>query len=412
MNSAIKAFAMTDAKIQFVSLVDKAANRRRFLITKTEGGQATFSTFGRIVKADADNHYITGIVYEPLVEDTDGNYMTEDEILKAAYWFAKNGDSVDIQHSFDPLPGAAVVENWVAKADFTIDEEPIQKGTWLMTVEVADADVWEAVKKGDITGFSMGGLCRYSEEDVDLSAVAKTPTETGGAHDAERERRGVFKKLAELLGFDVAEKGAMADTYAARSKASRFWNAFSSLEDALYGYNRFADKWEFESDENAIREALAEFSTIVQDILGAQNVAKALTADHSAMEALEKRKEARQVTKTEIEKMITDGVAAAIAKATNPEPAAAPEGAPAAAPPPAQEAVTPESIEKMVAEAIEKALKPAEDALTPDAVEKMVAAAVAQAVEPILKSRGLPSNLNGDQTVEKAGEAHFLAGIL
>ena len=88
MPKIAKAYAITDAKISFVSLVDKAANKKQFLITKSEDGAANFATFGRILKADADSHFVTGIVYEPMVEDTQGNYMTEEEITKAAYWFA------------------------------------------------------------------------------------------------------------------------------------------------------------------------------------------------------------------------------------------------------------------------------------------------------------------------------------
>ena len=98
MPKIAKAYAITDAKISFVSLVDKAANKKQFLITKSEDGAANFATFGRILKADADSHFVTGIVYEPMVEDTQGNYMTEEEITKAAYWFAKNGNQVDLQH--------------------------------------------------------------------------------------------------------------------------------------------------------------------------------------------------------------------------------------------------------------------------------------------------------------------------
>ena len=77
-----KAYAITDAKISFVSLVNKAANKKQFLITKSENGAANFATFGRILKADADSHFVTGIVYEPMVEDTQGNYMTEEEITR------------------------------------------------------------------------------------------------------------------------------------------------------------------------------------------------------------------------------------------------------------------------------------------------------------------------------------------
>ena len=65
MWSLKKAYEIKDAKIQFVSLVDKAANKRKFLIKKEAGGRATFTTYGRIVKADAENHYVTGIVPFP-----------------------------------------------------------------------------------------------------------------------------------------------------------------------------------------------------------------------------------------------------------------------------------------------------------------------------------------------------------
>ena len=72
MAKIAKAIEISEAKISFVSLVGKAANQRQFLITKADGGQASFTSTGKILKSDADTHYVTGIVYEPLVEDTDG----------------------------------------------------------------------------------------------------------------------------------------------------------------------------------------------------------------------------------------------------------------------------------------------------------------------------------------------------
>ena len=152
-----KAYAINDAKIMFVSLVGKAANKHQFLITKSEDGKADFQTYGRILKADAGSHFVTGIVYEPMVEDTDGNYMTEEEITKAAHWFAKNGNKVDLQHSFEPLDGAVVVESSVTKCDMELEGQAIRKGTWLMTVEIQDEGIFQAIEKGEITGFSMGG---------------------------------------------------------------------------------------------------------------------------------------------------------------------------------------------------------------------------------------------------------------
>ena len=272
-----KAYEITDAKIQFVSLVDKAANLRKFLLTKADGGKASFTTYGRIIKADAENHYVTGIVYEPMAEDSHGNYMTEAEITKAAYYFAKNGDKVDLQHSFEPLEGATVVETWIAKADFDIGGEAVKKGTWLMTVEVTDESVWDSIEKGDITGFSMGGIGNYSEEDVELDDVTKQ--DSSG-------KKGLFKQLAEALGFKVVEKGAMAELYEERSKGTLFWNAFNSLEEVLYAYDPITGRWRYESDEGKVRECLEDFGEIITSILtGGQSITKAISTDRPVEKA-------------------------------------------------------------------------------------------------------------------------------
>lgn len=427
-----KAYAISDAKISFVSLVDKAANKKQFLITKAEAGSASFASYGRIVNADAESHYITGIVYEPMTEDAHGNYMTEEEITKAAYWFAKNGNQVDLQHSFEPLEDAAVVESYVAKCDMEINGQSIKKGTWLMTVEVNDPDVFEAIKKGEITGFSMGGVGKYSSEDVALDDVAKTAIPTT---PADREKRGLFKRLAAALGFEVVENGEMADRYAADMKYSGFWNAFYTLEDVLYRYNWQMDRYEFEDNENLITEALTEFNAIVTDLLtGGQPVAKALasgsvfkagkamsnanketlTSIYDSLGAFLKKfndeQEETDVTKKEITDAIAEGVAKALAPAQQ-----QPEAVEKAA---ENTPITAETIEKMVDAAVKKALAPAEDdeePVTAENIQKMIEAAVEKAVAPVRKAAGVPSNLNdeddGEDGVEKAAP-HYLAGIL
>lgn len=455
-----KAYEITDAKIQFVSLVDKAANKRQFLIKKEDGGKATFATYGRIVKADAENHYVTGVVYEPMAEDSHGNFMTEAEITKAAYWFAKNGNKVDLQHSFEPLDGASVVESWIAKADFDIDGETIKKGTWLMTVEVADESVWEGIEKGEITGFSMGGLGNYSEEDVELDNVSKQETS---------EKKGLLKQLGKMLGLTVVEKGAMAELYEERSKGTLFWNAFNSLEEILYKYNPITGRYLYETDENKVRECLEEFSQIITSILtGGGSVTEAIQTDRPVEKAGKKMsgknretlkgiyeslgaflrefddpepeetgdpedtkkadKEEKQVTKQEVEGIVEKAVEAALAKATNTAAKTPEEEETAEDETKKKETVTeakkkgggcvtksdeltPEGITAMVEAAITKALEPQHESVTAEQVQEMITAAVAKAVDPVLKSRGLPTNLGGG--VEKAaGEQHYLHGIL
>lgn len=421
-----KAVEISDAKIQFISLVDKAANKRQFLVTKGENGTAQFSAQSKILKVDEATHYVTGIVYEPMVEDAHSNFMTAEEIRKAAYWFAKNGDKVDLQHSFESVDGVSVVENYVAPCDMQIGDTPIVKGTWLITAEVTNADVWASVQKGEITGFSMGGVGKYSEEDVDLSEVSK------GANDAP-EKVGLFKRLAEHLGFSVVQKGAMLEAYEKSVKHSAFWNAFYTLEDLLYRYNWASDSYEYETNETAIRDALADFSTVLIDLLAEPNIAKALTETAPLLKAGKKISSANQkkleeayqaltelresladdeadttiekeetvLTKNEVQAMIE----AAIAKAAE---------APAQTEPGA-EALTAEAVQKMIDEAVAKAVETpapegqADEAVTPESVQKMIDESVEKAVGSLRQARGLPSNLNGEKTIEKT--ADVFAGL-
>jgi hypothetical protein len=430
-----KAYEITDAKISFVSLVDKAANKKQFLITKAENGKANFSTYGRILKVDEEHHYVTGVVYEPLVKDAHDNYMTEEEIIKAAYWFAKNGDKVDLQHSFEELKDATVVETWVTKSDETIEDEEIKKGTWLMTVEISDPDIWEKVQKNEITGFSMGGVGIYSEEDVQLDDIQKS---SDPKNEPDSEQKGFFKKLAKMFGLEVIEKGAMTDKYLERVKSNNFWSAFNTLEDILRRYNWASDKYEFEDDEDKIREVLAEFNEIVVELLTQKSITKAL-ADSAKEAPVEKagkslsqknqetlkgiyeslgtflksfdeqKEDEEDMEKQEVQKMIEEAIAKAVTPPTTPAAPATPAAAPQA-----DATLTADAVQKMITKAVQEALgekndpEPVEKALTTDDVQEMLK----EALEPLMKSRALPGNLNNThQQVEKT-ETHYLHGIL
>ncbi len=442
--SVEKATEIKNARIQFVSLVDKAANKRQFLLKKANDGKASFTTYGRIVKTDTENHYVTGIVYEPMEEDSHGDYMTEDEITKAAYYFAKNGDKVDLQHSFEPLDGATVVENWITKADFKIDNEEIRKGTWLMTVEITDADIWDKIEKGEVTGFSMGGVGEYSEEDVDLNEVEKNANDKA-------DKKGLLTKLAAALGLNIVEKGAMAELYEKRSKGSLFWEAFNSLESTLRRWDCYTDEVQYETDEGKIRECLEDFNRIITDLLsGKESITKAIQTDRPVEKAGKKmssknretltgiyeslgtflkefddqeeeqdeNKEEKEVTKQDVEQIVEAAIAKAVGSAQQDTVQQAQGGTGAVEKAGGKEntpstEITPESIEKMVEAAIAKALAPQqEEPITADQVEEMIAAAVEKAIDPVLKSRGFPSNLNDSGVEKSADEQHYLYGIL
>lgn len=461
MSKVQKAIEISDAKIQFMSLVDKAANKRQFLVTKQEGGQAQFATTARIVKVDDATHYITGIAYEPLAEDAHGNFMTEPEIRKAAYWFAKNGDKVDIQHSFEKAEGLSVVENYVAPCDMTIGETPVVKGTWIITVECANDEVWQAVQKGELTGFSMGGVGKYSEQDVPLNDVTKT---------AEAEERGFFKKLAKFFGFEVVEKGEVLDCYNESARNSAFWNAVYALEDVLLYHYEYRDGvYTNTVSPDKVHEALADFNRILTDVmtLSGDAVVKAVelpvckagkkmsSANKAKLDEIcqalsdfktafdedpeekeeedtTKKKEDNNMTKAEIQAEVNAAVVKALTEAgvikAGPAPQATPAPQPAAPvkkatepAAPAEQAKEGVDVEAMVAKAAEAAVKKTlieagliEEEANPNApvTKGEVQQIVTDALAPMLKAFSLPQNLNNEGQVAKSDGEHYLHGLL
>lgn len=127
------------------------------------------------------------------------------------------------------------------------------------------------------------------------------------------------------------------------------------------------------------------------------------------------------MTKQEVEQFIEKSIAAAIAKATKDDADAkenddskdtAAKDTDGKEKDKKEETLDEETVTKMVEAAIAKALEPpAQEQVTANQVADMVTKAVEKAVEPVLKSRGLPNNLNGAGVEKNAGE-HYLHGIL
>ena len=162
---------LRNAKINYVSYVDKAANKKRFLLTKSEDGNEE-PTFEKEIKAIAktdneEQRLVYGIVYEPDELDAHDDYMTAEEIEKAAHQFLKDARNVDKQHNFQKGYGE-VVESYIAPQDFTVGEDTVKKGSWVLVTKATE-EIWEDIKSGKITGYSMAGTAETVEKSSKVS---------------------------------------------------------------------------------------------------------------------------------------------------------------------------------------------------------------------------------------------------
>jgi len=106
-----------------------------------------------------DEHIVCGIVYEPDVEDSQGDMASEEEIRKAAYQFMEEVQKFKVNHAGKGVR-VKVLESYVAPQNLTIAGQFIKKGSWLLTTRVLDDKIWQKVKNGEITGYSMAGQAR------------------------------------------------------------------------------------------------------------------------------------------------------------------------------------------------------------------------------------------------------------
>lgn len=154
-------------------------------------------------KSEQDEQKLVyGIVYEPDVPDAHGDYMTAEEIEKAAHGFLADAREIDINHSFEGGTGV-VVESYVAPDDFIIGTKRITKGSWVLVTRASD-EVWEQIKAGIITGYSMAGTADvYEEEPVEkagfLSVFKQLLADKTGKETEEMRKEDMRESIEHAL---------------------------------------------------------------------------------------------------------------------------------------------------------------------------------------------------------------------
>lgn len=110
-------------------------------------------------KVDEPKRVVTGPVLVPDTVDLQGDFEFPEDIQKAAFKFMEDARNIGEMHT--KFGGIGIpVESWIAREPIFIDKGSEFKifptGTWMMSVRVTDDKVWEKVRNGELTGFSIG----------------------------------------------------------------------------------------------------------------------------------------------------------------------------------------------------------------------------------------------------------------
>lgn len=116
------------------------------------------SVVARVRKLDGKQQIMYAEVYAPNVLDTHGEMMRKEDVELLAHRFMQLPDlaqSIDTNH--DNVPnGSYPVESFIAR-----DGDPeFTPGAWVLAVKVPDTEVWAAVERGDLNGYSFEAYVR------------------------------------------------------------------------------------------------------------------------------------------------------------------------------------------------------------------------------------------------------------
>ncbi|WP_129596023.1 XkdF-like putative serine protease domain-containing protein [Anaerophilus nitritogenes] len=253
---------IVDAKITHVSFVKKGANGKDFLIMKSDDQEPTLEKETPILKVQDDKKLVTGIVYEPDTVDSQNEFMKADAIEKAAHKFMEDYRNIDKNHTFNN-ENVSVVESFVTKGDTKIGDTSIKKGTWVMTTKVNDDKLWEDVKKGNIKGYSMGGVGKKIEHNQEPAKVKKSNEE----NPESEEMKGFFNVLKSFFAGDSIQKEnkttvSFADRMAVNDVTEGMWRVNDTLRSTM---RDILNSQDIKEKQPALNKAIDEFGIYMKN---------------------------------------------------------------------------------------------------------------------------------------------------
>ena len=104
---------------------------------------------------------VTYVAMKPGV-DLHGDMVDLETVRLAKESFNKSAQRANLFH-ITMTDSFEVIESYLIPCDVTLNEHFVEKGSWLMTLQVHDSDVWEMIKSEDINGISIGAMAEVED---------------------------------------------------------------------------------------------------------------------------------------------------------------------------------------------------------------------------------------------------------
>lgn len=133
----------------------------------------TFSKTVAIKAVDEANRTATGAVLVPNELDRQGDFLRPAAVER----FHNDTPDTGVMHAAFPDAAATLTRSEVLDTAEELDGAEYPAGTWMATRQYEDDDLWQLVKDGVLTGFSIGGTIDAGEEHDAVPDDVRVPDE-------------------------------------------------------------------------------------------------------------------------------------------------------------------------------------------------------------------------------------------
>ncbi len=162
--------------------MDGVSARREALAYCESVGKSGLTKEVPIIKVDDEKQIVYGVVLDPYIVDTQGDWIPPAEVEKTAHDWMKDSRTIGLGHKQEAQ--ATPVESYLLpypdaedyrKAmhgephriiKFKIGEGFVHSGSWVLATKVEDPATWELVKSGELGSYSIGGRGERTEIEV------------------------------------------------------------------------------------------------------------------------------------------------------------------------------------------------------------------------------------------------------
>ncbi len=127
------------------------------------------STYVEVEKQQLTGPAMVPNKYILRIDETTGEYynccFSPETIVKASSLYLKNSHhtSANFDHQELYTNNVYIIESWIVEdpendKSNALGFSDITKGTWMVTYQVDDKELWDKIKQSDFTGFSIEGL--------------------------------------------------------------------------------------------------------------------------------------------------------------------------------------------------------------------------------------------------------------